>query len=51
MFESAQAMWITDANLDFLRLGGRLKFEVLTSALFGNCLNHSIPIITCLGAT
>jgi hypothetical protein len=42
---------VTDAYLDYLRLGGRLKFEVLTAALIRKYLKHGIPIMTGLSAT
>jgi hypothetical protein len=41
----------TDAYLDFLGLGGRLRFEVLTTSLIRRYLNRSIPILTGLSAT
>lgn len=42
---------VTDAYLDYLQLGGRLKFEVLTAALIRKYLNRGIPIMTGLSAT
>jgi hypothetical protein len=42
---------VTDAYLDYLQLGGRLKFEVLTAALVRKYLNRGIPIMTGLSAT
>jgi hypothetical protein len=42
---------VTDAYLEYLRLGGRLKFEVLTPALIRSYLNRGIPIMTGLSAT
>jgi hypothetical protein len=41
----------TDAYLDFLGLGGQLRFEVLTASLIRRYLNRSIPILTGLSAT
>lgn len=37
--------------LEFLELGGRLRFEDLTAALIRKYLNRSIPILTGLSAT
>jgi len=42
---------VTDAYLDYLQLGGLLKFEVLTAALIRKYLNRGIPIMTGLSAT
>ncbi len=42
---------VTDAYLEYLHLGGRLKFEVLTAALIWKYLNRGIPILTGLSAT
>lgn len=42
---------VTDAYLDYLQLGGRLKFKVLTAALIRKYLNRGIPIMTGLSAT
>jgi hypothetical protein len=39
------------AYLDFLRLGGRICFEDLTSSLIRGLLKRSIPILTGLSAT
>ena len=39
------------AYLDFLEMGGRLRFEVLTPALIRRFLNRSIPLLTGLNAT
>jgi hypothetical protein len=41
----------TNAYLDFLGLGGELRFEVLTASLIRRYLNRSIPIVTGLSAT
>ncbi len=41
----------TQAYLEFLELGGRLRFEDLTSALIRKYLNRSIPVMTGLSAT
>ena len=41
----------TNAYLDFLRLGGRLQFKVLTTALIRGYLKRSIPLLTGLSAT
>jgi hypothetical protein len=41
----------TNAYLDFLRLGGEVRFEVLTTNLIRKYLNRSIPILTGLSAT
>lgn len=41
----------TDAYLEFLRLGGRLKMEDLTGSLIRRYLKRSIPILTGLSAT
>jgi hypothetical protein len=42
---------VTKAFLDFLGLGGELRFEVLTAALMRSYLYKSTPIITGLSAT
>lgn len=42
---------VTDACLEYLLLGGRLKFEVLTAALIRKFLKRGIPIMTGLRAT
>lgn len=42
---------VTNAYLDFLELGGRLRFEVMTAALIRRYLKKSIPILTGLSAT
>lgn len=42
---------VTNAYLDFLELGGRLRFEVMTAALIRRYLKKSIPIMTGLSAT
>jgi len=41
----------TRAYLDFLELGGRLRFEVLTPALIRRYLKRGAPILTGLSAT
>jgi hypothetical protein len=41
----------TNAYLDFLGLGGQLRFEVLTTGLVRRYLNRSIPVLTGLSAT
>jgi hypothetical protein len=41
----------TKAYLDFLRLGGRLQFKVLTTALIRSYLKRSIPLLSGLSAT
>ena len=41
----------TAAYLDFLRLGGRLQFKVLTTALIRSYLKRSIPLLSGLSAT
>ncbi|MEJ2170152.1 MAG: hypothetical protein P8X90_32025 [Desulfobacterales bacterium] len=41
----------TSAYLDFLRLGGRLQFKVLTTALIRGYLKRSIPLLSGLSAT
>jgi len=41
----------TDGYLEFLRLGGRVKFEDLTPALIRKHLTHARPILTGLSAT
>ena len=42
---------VSKAYLDFLRLGGRICFEDLTSSLIRGLLKRSIPILTGLSAT
>jgi hypothetical protein len=42
---------VTDAYLEYLLLGGRLKFEVLTVALIRKYLKRGIPVMTGLSAT
>jgi hypothetical protein len=42
---------VTEAYLEYLRLGGRLKFEVLTVALIRKYLKRGIPVMTGLSAT
>ena len=42
---------ITDAYLEYLQLGGRLTFSVLTPALIRKYLKRGIPIMTGLSAT
>jgi len=41
----------TNAYLDFLRLGGRLQFKVLTTGLIRSYLKRSIPLLSGLSAT
>lgn len=41
----------TDAYLEYLNRGGRIRFEDLTKALVRKYLNRSIPILTGLSAT
>jgi hypothetical protein len=41
----------TDAYLEFLNLGGRIGFEVLTTSLLRRYLNRSLPLLTALSAT
>ncbi len=41
----------TNAYLDFLRLGGRLQFRVLTSGLIRGHLKRSVPLLSGLSAT
>ncbi len=41
----------TDAYLEFLELGGELRFEDLTKALIRKFLNRQTPILTGLNAT
>ena len=41
----------TNAYLDFLRLGGRLQFKVMTTALIRSYLKRSIPLLSGLSAT
>ena len=42
---------VTRAYLEYLELGGRLKFEVLTASLIRRYLKKSTPILTGLSAT
>ena len=42
---------VTNAYLEYLELGGRLKFEVITASLIRRILKKSIPILTSLSAT
>jgi hypothetical protein len=42
---------VTNAYLEYLELGGRLRFEVMTAALIRRYLKKSIPILTGLSAT
>jgi len=42
---------VTDAYLNYLELGGRLRFEVMTAALIRRYLKKSIPVLTGLSAT
>ena len=41
----------TNAYLEYLELGGRLKFEVMTASLIRRYLKKSIPVLTGLSAT
>jgi hypothetical protein len=41
----------TKGYLQFIELGGKLKFDDLTSSLIRKYLNHSVPIITGLSST
>lgn len=41
----------TRAYLEYLQLGGRLRFEVLTAALIRRYLKRSVPVLTGLSAT
>ena len=42
---------VTEAYLEYLELGGRLRFKVLTPSLIRRYLKKSIPILTGLSAT
>lgn len=42
---------LTNAYLEYLEAGGRLRFEVMTPALIRHFLKKSIPILTGLSAT
>jgi hypothetical protein len=42
---------VTKAYLEYLELGGQLKFEVMTASLIRRYLKKSIPILTGLSAT
>ena len=42
---------VTNAYLEYLELGGQLKFEVMTASLIRRHLKKSIPILTGLSAT
>jgi hypothetical protein len=42
---------VTSAYLEYLELGGQLKFEVMTASLLRRYLKKSIPILTGLSAT
>jgi hypothetical protein len=42
---------VTDAYLEYLELGGRLRFDVLTANLLRGYLKRGIPILTGLSAT
>jgi hypothetical protein len=42
---------VTDAYLEYLQLGGQLRFEVLTASLIRNYLKRGVPILTGLSAT
>jgi len=41
----------TEGYLEFLKLGGELRFEVLTAALIRRYLKRSLPVLTGLSAT
>ena len=41
----------THAYLDFLQLGGRLQFKVLTAGLIRSYLKRSVPLLSGLSAT
>jgi hypothetical protein len=41
----------TEAYLEFLSLGGRIRFEALTTSLLRRYLNRSLPLLTGLSAT
>lgn len=47
----AKLQLATHAYLEFLRLGGRIKYVPLTGGLLRNCLNREVPILTGLSAT
>jgi hypothetical protein len=42
---------VTNAYLEFLELGGRLRFEVIRPSLIRHYLKRSIPVLTGLSAT
>jgi hypothetical protein len=42
---------VTNAYLEYLELGGQLKFEVMTASLIRRYLKKSIPILAGLSAT
>jgi len=42
---------VTNAYLEYIRLGGRLRFEVITPSLIRRYLKRSIPILAGLSAT
>jgi len=42
---------VTEAYLEYIELGGRLRFKVLTPSLIRSYLKKSIPILTGLSAT
>ena len=42
---------VTEGYLEYLQLGGRLQFEVLTTSLIRSYLKRGIPILTGLSAT
>ena len=42
---------VSEAYLEYLRLGGRLHFDVLTASLIRSYLKRGIPILTGLSAT
>jgi hypothetical protein len=49
--KDAKLRTATQGYLEFLRLGGKLRFEDLTTALLRKYLNRSIPILTGLSST
>lgn len=49
--ESPKLRAATDAYLEFLELGGRIRMQDLTNELIRKYLNRSVPILTGLSAT
>jgi len=49
--EDAGLQVSTEGYLEFLELGGELRFEVLTAALIRRYLKRSLPVLTGLSAT